>query len=415
MPLSFQIGLAIGLLGCLSVFAMVRAGDRLARRYRLRKHSPSQSQSCAHPTGGRFIPVLLMLAGLLLSGCQTTQVGQIIDAISSASTNSPAITASNVTPNADGVIAAGTFVRPAIGFHKDIVTVLAEGPNMASVWRWTLKGGKWIGKMAVQGSDATAGRTYGAGIAADIGVFRFGPKGDHGTWKGPGLIMPDGRIIRTGLSTGVGRLAFDDKGLVLMGKNAEWARVNPDGTLGQRGQWKGLTTGEKLAFTTSGSTWACAMGGFSKQDASVGIGNASGCKVIKVAAFTNYPSMGPDQNWPAVAIDSTGTVWFASAYSGRLMVNAVTNGRTRWPTTALKDMGPCVTGDRCPPRLLTVRGLPWAIYEAPGKAIMLQAVPDGKPVRIATGSQPDATVGPDGIIRVVYVDAAALKFKEVKP
>jgi hypothetical protein len=349
-----------------------------------------------------------------MAGCQTTQVGQIIDAISSANTNSPAITASNATQNADGVISVGTFVRPAIGFHQGIVTVLAEGPSMASVWRWTLKGGKWIGKMAVQGSDATAGRTYGAGVAADIGVFRFGPKGDHGTWKGPGLIMPDGRIIRTGLSTGVGRLAVDDKGLVLMGKNAEWARVNPDGTLGQRGQWKGLTTGEKLAFTASGSTWACAMGGFSKQDSSVGIGNASGCKVIKVAAFGNYPSMGPDQNWPSVAIDSNGAVWFASAYAGRLMVNAVTAGKARWPITALKDMGPCATGDRCPPRLLTVRGLPLAVYEAPGKAIMLQAVPDGKPVRIATGSQPAATVGPDGIIRVVYV-ADGLRYKEIKP
>lgn len=328
----------------------------------------------------------------------------------SAVSNAPAPTPEPVAVSAD-LVAAGSFVRPAISIYKGTFTVAADGPNLASVWVYRLVNGKWIGGRGVAGSDATAGRTYGCGVAGDITVFRFGAKGGHGTWSGPGLIMPDGRVIRTGLSTGVGRLALDGSGLVLMGKDAAWARVDQSrGALTQRGQWKGLTTGEKLAFTASGSTWACSMGGFSKQDSSVAIGDAHGCKVTAVAAYSAYPSMSDDPNWPSVALCS-GTVWFASAYSGRLRVNSVTAGKARWPIGSLADLGPCAKGDRCPPRLVTVQGRPVAIYEAPGRAIMRQEVPDGRPIRIATGSQPAATVDAKGRIHLVWIDGAALKYK----
>ena len=72
MPLSYPIGISLGLLGSAIVLAMVIASARLDRRYRSRKH-----RSCTRPTGGPHIPFLPMLAGFILmlaSGCELDSI-----------------------------------------------------------------------------------------------------------------------------------------------------------------------------------------------------------------------------------------------------------------------------------------------------------------------------------------------------
>lgn len=305
----------------------------------------------------------------------------------------------------DGVIASGSFARPAIGVYQGVITVAAEGAGMGSIWKYTLGvNGKWSGGEAVKGSAQTADRVYVPDVAGGVVSFRFGPK-TGGVWKGPGLIMPDGKVIRTQLTTGAARLAQDSKGVIIMSKDASWGRVNADGSIGQRGRFAGMSTGEKISFDCSGDQWAVGMGGYSKQYACVAVGTEKGGKLTSVASYKTYPDMSSDLLYCSVKIHGS-NVWFATSYNGRLMVNRVTAGRARWPITALKDMGPCVAGDRCPPRLVALSGRVYAIYEAPGRKIMMQAIPKGKAAQIATGSQP----GADDFGHVVYVDGG-LKIK----
>lgn len=336
-----------------------------------------------------------------------------------APTNAPAVIVAEPQPGTvvvlpdSELVAAGAFARPAIGIHGGTVTVAAEGPGMASIWVYRLEAGKWIGGKRLSGSGATAARVYGLSVADGTSAFRFGPK-TGGTWKGPGLIMPSGAVIRTQLTTGAARLATDPKGLILMSKDANWGRVNPDGTTSKPRRFAGLSTGEKIAFDVSGYTWAVGMNGYSKQDASVAVGPAEGPgKVTAVASFKAFPAMGSDLLYCSVVISGP-DVWFASSYGGRLRINCVTNGRARWPVTALADLGPCVAGDRCPPRLLAVKGRVFAIWEAPGRSIMrvdVEAMLKGKakPVRICAGSQPAALVDTDGRVRVVYIGEGGIR------
>jgi hypothetical protein len=302
------------------------------------------------------------------------------------------------------LVAVGTFARPAIGYHAGTWTVAAEGAGMASIWVYRLQGGKWIGGEAVHGSAQTADRVYVPSVAGGLVSFRFGPK-TGGTWKGPGLVMPDNRVIRTQLTTGAARLAVDGQGLILMSKDSAWGRVNADGSIGQRGRFAGLSTGEKLSFAVSTSgLWTVGMNGYSKQDASVAVGTQAGGKITAVASFRTFPEMGGDLIYCSVAFGPDGSAWWASSFGGRLRINKVANGKARWSPEAPRNMGPCVAGDRCPPRLVSLPSGVVAIYEAPGRKIMRQDLPSGKAAQIATGSQPAAAVGPDGRIVIVFVD-----------
>jgi hypothetical protein len=65
---------------------------------------------------------------------------------------------------------------------------------------------------------------------------------------------------------------------------------------------------------------------------------------------------------------------------------------------------------------VTARGRVFAVWEAPGKAIMLVDVEKClkgkvKPTRICTGSQPAVAVDPAGRLVVVYVSGGAIRVR----
>lgn len=411
MPLSFQIGLAIGLLGCVSVFAMVSASNRLSRRYRLRKHSPSQHQSCVHPTGGPRIPFLLVLAGFLMAGCQTTQVGQIIDAISSSSTNSPAVASSNVAAAAsDGLIYAGTFVRPAIyADPSGTLCVAAEGPGMASIWRFTLGvNGKWAGSKVVTASKETALRTYVVSVLADTIAFRYGKK-EAGKLHGVGTYR--GGVERyEGFSTGAARLALSPDGPICMSKNGIWKNLKS----GKIGNYNAGQTGEKFSLAISGKNWATCHNGCAKDPSSVSI---NGKRQVWADYATYGASYGIDMNYPEVAFGPDGSVWCASILNGRMKVQQVVNGKLRWPATALGDLGEANVQDRCPPRLVVSHGRLWAFWVFKG-SILRADVENvlsgrGKATIICAGSMPAVSVDANGKTHMVYLAGSALKYRSI--
>lgn len=342
-----------------------------------------------------LVCVLLTASFMLIPRCQTTPIPLY-----------PTVSTLDVSTEQ---IAVGTWARPVISIDATgTVWVAVEGSNMKSIWVYRLQGGTWQGGQVVVGSKQTADRVYVPDAANGVVSFRYGPK-NGGTIKGPGLWINNTEIA-TRMTTGAARLDQDDQGIVLMSKDANWGRVNADGTIGKQGHFANLSTGEKLAFDCVGPMWAVGMNGYSAQDASVAVGTSAGGKVTAVADYHKYSGMSSDLLYCSVVIRYK-AVWFASAYGGRLMVNCVKDGKARWPIAALANLGPCVTGDRCAPALVNTPASVVAIYEAPGRAIMRQAVPNGGALRIATGSQPDATVGPGGAIHMVWIDGNVLRYR----
>lgn len=306
-------------------------------------------------------------------------------------------------PSGD-LIAAGAFARPAVGVSGGVLTVAAEGAGMGSIWVYRLKDGKWQGGLVVQGSDQTADRVYVPDVAGGVVSFRFGPK-TGGTWKGPGLVLPNNNVIRTQLTTGAARLAADGQGVILMSKDSNYGRVNADGSIGQRGRFASLSPGEKIGFDVEGDTWAVAMGGYSVQDASVAIGKPGAVKVYPVAAYRTYPAMSSDLLYVSVCLNGA-DCWFATVYGGRLMVNRVSGGKVRFPTGSLKAISPCNDGDRCPPRLVRHKGRVVAVWQSGGTIyrVDVEKAVKGKekPAVIAQGSQP-AACSDGSKMYIVYV------------
>ncbi len=347
-------------------------------------------------------------------------------AVTNATENTPARppatppTVPTTESAAAGIVAVGDFARPSIGVYNGVITVAAEGSGMGSTWSYRLVNGKWVGGKDVTGSDQTADRVYVVSVCNGIYSYRYGPK-TGGSWKGPGLWI-NGKEIRTQLTTGAARLAADSKGVILMSKDANWGRVNPDGSIGQRGHFAGLTTGEKIAFDASGSTWAVGMGGFSRQDASVAVGTESGGRVTPVIAYSLFPGdsgMSSDMAYVSVSINGP-VVWFAANYGGKLRLNSVEDGKARWSPTAPKTIADGNQGDRCPPRLATARGRTHVIWQAGGDIMRVDALNACKaalnplhasPTRVCSGSQPAVCVGPDGTIYLVYLSGGAIRFR----
>jgi hypothetical protein len=177
---------------------------------------------------------------------------------------------------------------------------------------------------------------------------------------------------------------------------------------GRRGQYAMPDSGEKFDFAISGDTWAAGVNGYSKRASYVSVNG----KLTTVAAHAAYPDQGDDLNYPCILIDGD-TVWFASVYAGQLRIQAVTDGKTRWPIDKLPSLGKANMQDRCPPRLVLLNGLVTVIYVQGGTIYRadVEGVLQGKskPVAICKGAYPD--VSANGLM--VYVDGG-LKVKQLK-
>lgn len=329
-------------------------------------------------------------------------------------------------------IAIGSFARPVVACGKNgTVFVAVEGAGMGSISLYNWKEGKWAGGPIVKAGTSTAKRTYVPDIAVDAGgwcfvTWRYGNK-EGGPWRGPGvaILSPSGSVSTffhgKTLTEGAARVEIDPTlGAVVMSKNGVWGAIGRDGKITRSGTFPQGSGGEKFDFNIGGAgwSWATAMNGYSGESSTIGDGSAGGGRKIVWADFLKYKSAGSDMTYCSVAREPEGAIWAAWSDLGRLRANSAFDGHTVWPPAALPDFGPCIVGDRCPPRLVMAGGPVYAVYEAPGKSIMLGKITSNlqkwKPVKVISGSQPGACSMPDGRIGVVYLADGALKFKVVK-
>ena len=303
----------------------------------------------------------------------------------------------------DGLVASGNYARPTL----DGLTVAAEGPGMASLYRWTRAASAWKGGLVVSASPATAGRCYVPRLAGGVMSWRWGNK-EAGKLHGPGLLV-GGRILYPGLTEGAARLALTPAGVVLMSKNTEWGLLDASGAVIKRGTFSpGMSTGEKFGFRVDGQTWAVCHNGWSGQPSALAYGTSAGAiRRVTWADRAVYPSQGDDLNYPALAIHS-GAFWCASVLAGQLRVNCYRKGGLRWPATALPTLGPATLQERCPPALVTDGGRLWAVWCYKGQ-IMLADVErvikrKAKPIVVTRGDQPAAQSVGDKVVIVHRVD-----------
>jgi hypothetical protein len=281
---------------------------------------------------------------------------------------------------------------------------------MGSVHRFTSTGGKWTGGLVVTASKTTALRTYGLDALEDIISFRYGKK-EGGKLHGPGTYR-NGKEQFEGFSTGAARLAMSPVGPILMSKDGIYKNL----ATGKIGKYNAGLTGEKFAFAIDpvSGTWATAVNGYTRD----GPGGWSSISVNgkRITAFQYTPDQGVDMNYPSVCIATSG-VWMASVNEGRLRVQCVKDGKTRWPIDKTPSLGEATQGDRCPPRLIVTSKGVTAIWRLKDDILMVpveQGLTGQKPVRIASGAFPAVVVGPGGRLHMVYV-SGGLRYKEVKP
>jgi hypothetical protein len=312
-------------------------------------------------------------------------------------TNTPPVV---VTPPASGketVIAQGSFTRPAI-YVSDKVYIAAEGPKMGSVYYWV----NGSGGLIVTASKQTALRTYIPDVVPNIVSWRYGIK-DGGDPKcyGPG-IYKDGKAQYSGPSKGAAKMAVSKDGVILISKNGEYKNLNT----GKLGRYNMPDSGEKFDFQING-VWATAVNGFSKRSSYVSVNG----KITTVADYAAYPDQSDDLCYPSVCINGK-TVWFASVFKGKLFVNAVTDGKTRFPANNLPSIGDATMQDRCPPRLTVLNGRVTAFWSL--KGVIYQADVEnvlagkGKPFIVCKGSMPDVHEK-----TMVYIDNGAVKTRGV--
>ena len=352
----------------------------------------------------RFLTSVLIGAALYAHG-----MGTIRDAISnsapvSTTTNvsvitnvvvveSPPVQAPSVT--GESLVAAGSFVRPAIAVGTDgAIYVAAEGPKMGSIAQWTSADGKkWVAGKVVVGTMQTAMRTYVPRILPGIVSFRYGPK-DGGKIQGPGIIV-NGKEIFTGLTTGAARMARAPDGNILMSKNGAWGLIGPSGNIVKKGQYNAGETGEKFDFAIDPQSgmWATCHNGYSKDPSSVSV---NGKRQVWADYNTYGKWYGSDLNYPTVCIFS-GNVWCASALGGQLRVQMVGKKGLRWPTTALPSLGNANTQDRCPPRLVALQGRLTAFWTYDGQIMRVDVEKclkgKAKPTVVCAGAFPDINGG----------------------
>lgn len=366
----------------------------------------------------KWIALLLLVVA---AGCKTPDIdiGPIIDAYTNSLpdapvvTNDAPVTPPTVTP---GLIAAGSFVRPAIALGPDgTLYVAAEGPGMASVHLYTGKAGKWAGGQIVAASKDTAGRCYVPDVVPGITSWRWGKK-EYGKLHGPGLYA-DGKVVYPGLTVGAARLAQDGAKTYLLTKNGVWGQIGAQGNVEASGTFPVGNSGEKFAFDIYKGRWAVAINGYSAQASSLTVGTVAGGKRYTWADHGAYPEQGDDLCYPSVAQDRDGTIYCGSVYSGQFRINAFRGAAMVHPVTQLPSLGAASMLDRCPPRLL--RGpddAVWAIWQQ-GKAIVAGSVKrllsGGQAARIATGEYPDA-VWTGAAFAVVYAADGGLRITDYK-
>lgn len=300
-------------------------------------------------------------------------------------------------------IAAGTFIRPAIAIGPDgRLYVAAEGPGMASVHSYVTDAkGRWTGKQVVTASRQTALRTYCVNVLPGIISFRYGNKED-GEFRGPGTY--DGIEKFHNFSEGAARLAMSKSGPILMSKEGEWKNL----ATGQRGKYNAGKTGEKFAFDIRGDTWATCHNGYSAQASAVSI-NGQLQTWADYATYGNW--YGNDLCYPDVLIAPDGSVWCASVYNDRLVVQQFVKGKPRWPVNALRDLGPATLQIRCPPRLVATQKAVEVVFVKAGSIYRIN-VERGPPVEICRGTFPDV-VSAGKTIHMTYIDGAKLLYRSI--
>lgn len=363
--------------------------------------SRHQHRPCL-PAGAFHAALLLVLFLVASSAFGSASIGEYL-----SRTNSPQVEAP--AAQAPGVIASGSFVRPAIASDGQALYVAAEGPGMASVHYWTGKAGKWQGGLVVTASRNTAERTYVVDVLPGIVSFRYGKK-EAGKLHGPGLYR-NGREEFPNLTTGAARLAMSKDGPILMSKNGAWLNLSTV----HRGQYNSGSTGEKFAFVISGDTWATCMNGWSNDHSSVSI---NGKRQVWADYATYGKSYGNDLCYPDLCLDVNGTAYMTAVLAGRLRIQVLEAGKLRFPLTALFDAGPATMEDRCPPRIVATAKTVHAFFVLKGSIYRLdvkQALKGkAKPVLVCAGSQPDVCAGPDESLHMVYVAGRQLLYRRIE-
>lgn len=350
---------------------------------------------------------------LLAAGCNTVQWPTIPDVPDTPTNTTPPVVAT-------GIIASGSFVRPAVTVADDgTVYVAAEGPAMKSVWFYRSNGDSWTGGKIVEsqiGGPADASRVYVPDIAEDAGTvwisMRLGTK-EGGSMHGPGLYTWTGNAGSfrfTKLTTGAARLAAYNGSCFMLSKNGTFGQFDKSGNLVKVGTFPAGLTGEKFAFAIApDGKWHSVHNGSAFEPSAYAV---TGISRKTWADLATYPDQADDLRYPSICVVQ-GKAYASSVHGGRNRIQVMEAGRPRYSIAALPSLGTATMEQRCPPRLVAAPGGAVAIWRD-GKSIVAVNVESclagkAKPARVATGEYPAAAVGPDGAIHLVYVQGANLK------